>query len=139
MSLLEINRHPKPKELRNFGIIALIASIGLSLLLYILKGLEINWIVIIIGIGFLIFLCSLISVKITRTIYVGLMLATLPVGWLVSFILLAMFYYFVLTPIGLAFRLAGRDKLQRKFDSKAGSYWQEHRQADSPEQYFHQF
>jgi hypothetical protein len=139
MSLIEINRHPEPKELRNFGLIALIASIGLSLLLYILKGLLFRWILVIIGIGFIIFLCSRISVRITRVIFLGLMLATMPVGWLVSFILLAIFYYLILAPIGLIFRLTGRDMLQRKYDAKANSYWLKRSQPDTAERYFHQF
>jgi hypothetical protein len=139
MSLLEINRHPEPKELRNFGLIALIASVGLSLLLYIIKGILFPWILIIIGIGFIIFLCSLISAKITRAIYIGLMLATMPVGLLISFILLAIFYYLILTPTGLIFRLTGRDLLKRKFDSKANSYWFKRSRPDTAERYFHQF
>jgi len=84
MSLIEINWNPKRKELRNFGIIALIASAIISLLLYLLKDLEIQWILVITGAGFAIFLCSLISVELTRIIYLVLILVTLPIGWVVS-------------------------------------------------------
>ena len=38
MSLLEINWHPQPKELRSFGKIALIASALIALVLYVVKG-----------------------------------------------------------------------------------------------------
>jgi hypothetical protein len=139
MSLLEINLHPNHRELRNFGIIALVASIGLYLLLYIFKGLVFPWILIIIGVGLLIFLCSLVSIEITRVIYVSMILLTLPVGWLTSFILLAIFYYLILMPVGMVFRLTGRDILKRKYDAKANSYWIEHRRTDTTERYFHQF
>jgi hypothetical protein len=139
MSLVEINWQPNRKELRNFGIIALIASAVLSVLLYLLKGLGIQWIIIICSIGFIIFLSSIISAGLTRVIYVGLILLTLPIGWLVSFILLASFYFLLLTPLGLIFRLLGRDPLHRRFDSAADSYWLAWRPPDSNERYFHQF
>ena len=139
MSLIEINWHPSRKELRNFGKIALIASALISFLLYMLKGLGIQWALIIFSIGFIIFLGSMTSLKLTRMIYLGLILVTLPIGWVVSFILLASFYFLVLTPIGLVFRLIGRDPLCRKFDSTADSYWLTRRAPDSLDRYFHQF
>ena len=113
MSLVEINWQPNRRELRNFGIIALIASAAISLLLYLLKGLEIQWVLIICGVGFIIFLSSIISAKISRIIYLGLILMTLPIGWIISFLLLAVFYFFLITPIGFIFRLMGRDPLYR--------------------------
>lgn len=139
MSLMEINWNPKREELRNFGIIALIASAVISLLLYLFKGLGIQWISVILSVGFIIFLCCIISVKLSRTIYLSLTLVTLPIGWMVSFILLASFYFLLLTPIGLIFRLAGRDPLHRKFDSAANSYWLTWHPPDSYNRYFHQF
>ena len=139
MSLVEINWYPKRKELRNFGIIALIASVIISLLLCLLKVLGIQWSLIICGIGIAIFLSSIISEKLTRIIYIGLILSTLPVGWMVSFILLAIFYFLLLTPLGLVFRLVGRDPLRRKFDSATNSYWLTRHPPDSLDRYFHQF
>jgi len=137
--MVEINWNPKPKELRNFGIIALIATAVISLLLYLIKDLGIQWILIITGIGFAIFLCSLISGKLTRMIYIGLTLLTLPIGWAVSFILLAIFYFLILTPLGLVFRLIGRDPLQRNFNSKEKSYWLRRNPPNTIDRYFHQF
>jgi len=140
MSLVEINWRPKHKELRNFGIIAMIASAVISLLLYVLKGLGIQWVLIISGIGFIIFLSSITSAKLTRVIYLGLTLATLPIGLVVSFLLLAIFYFLVLTPLGLVFRLVGRgDPLGRKFDSATDSYWLSRHPPEALDRYFHQF
>jgi len=137
--MIEINWHPKRKELRNFGIIAMIASAIISLLLYLLKDLGIQWIFVITGAGFAVFLCSLISAGLTRIIYIVLILITLPIGWVMSFILLAIFYFLILTPLGLVFRMAGRDPLHRKFDSKVKSYWLRRQPADTIDRYFHQF
>ena len=137
--MIEINWNPTRKDLRIFGIAALIASIVISLLLYIFKGIELQWISILIVVGSAIFLCSFISAKATRMIYLGLSLVTLPIGWILSFILLAVFYYLIVTPTGLIFRLTGRDPLHRKFDSTTKSYWIKRKSPDTLDRYFHQF
>jgi len=139
MSLVEINWQPSHKDLRNFGLIALIAAGLIATLLYLVKGLAIQSVLIIAAFGLVIFLSSWISLKLTRIIYLGLILITLPVGLLVSFTLLAGFYFLLITPLGLFFRLWGRDPLKRKFDFKAKSYWLTRRPPDSLDRYFHQF
>jgi hypothetical protein len=139
MSFVEINWHPKRKQLRNFGKIALIATAAISLLLYFLKGVAIQWALIIFAAGLIIFLSSVISLRLTRAIYIALTAVTFPIGLAVSFILLAAFYFLLLTPLGLLFRLTGRDVLGRKFDPTAESYWQQRKPPESSERYFHQF
>ena len=139
MSLVEINWHPGRKELRGFGIAALVAGALISVLLYALKGLAIQWIVAIFAAGCAIFLSSLVSLKLTKAIYLGLILVTLPIGLVVSFLLLAAFYFLLISPLSLVFRLIGRDSLHRKFDARADSYWVTHRPPEDIERYFHQF
>lgn len=139
MSLVEIDWNPKSKQLQSFGKIALVASAVISLLLYLLKGVAIQWVLIIFAFGFIIFIISMISLKLTKMIYLGMILVTLPIGWVVSFILLSAFYFLLLAPLGLIFRLIGRDPLCRKFDPNAKSYWLSRQQPKGLEQYFHQF
>ena len=139
MSLIEINWNPKHKELRNFAIIALIASLIIALLLYVLKGVRIQWAVIIFAAGFGIFISSFASLRLTRIIYLGLILVTFPIGWVISMILLTAFYFLLLTPLGLFFRLLGRDPLSRRFDPAAKSYWLSRRQTENLDRYFHQY
>ena len=139
MSLIEINWSPNRKELRKFGIIFLIASTLIALLLYLLKGLGIQWMAVIFAVGFVVFLSSVLSLKVTRGIYLVLILLTLPIGLVISFTLMAIFYFLLLTPIGLIFRLIGRDALGRKFDSTVDSYWVPRQPPDSLDRYFHQF
>jgi hypothetical protein len=139
MSLIEINWNPNHKELRKFGIISLIASVLIALLLYMLRGIGFQWLAIICGIGLIIFVSSIISFKATRIICLGLILVTMPIGFVVSFLLLAIFYFLLLTPLGLIFRLMGRDALGRRFDSTIESYWSPRRSPDDLDRYFHQF
>ena len=139
MSLIEINWHPKQKELRSFAIIALIALLIIALLLYMLKGVRIQWSAIIAATGFGIFLSSFVSLKLTRIIYLGLILVTFPIGWAISMILLTAFYFLLLMPLGFIFRMLGRDPLCRRFDPDAKSYWLARRETDSLDRYFHQY
>ena len=139
MSLIEIDWNPKSKQLQNFGKIAMVMTVIISLLLYLLKGVAIQWLIMICAFGLMVFTTSLISLKLTKMIYLGMILLTMPIGWVVSFILLAAFYYLLLTPLGLIFRLIGRDPLYRKFDPTAKSYWMSRQSPKGLEQYFHQF
>lgn len=139
MSLIEIDWNPKDKQLKNFGKIALVATAIISLSLYFLKGVAIQWASIILAFGVIIFIFSLISLKLTKFIYLGMILLTLPIGFVVSFILLAGFYFLLLAPLGFIFRLIGRDPLCRKFNANAKSYWLSRHPPRGPEQYFHQF
>ena len=135
----EINWNPSRKELRTFAMIALIAAILVSSLLYLFRGLGLQWVVVISSIGVTIFLTAFVSVKATRVIYLGLTLVTLPIGLVISFLLLATFYFGIFTPLAIVFRLIGRDTLNRRFDVDAESYWITHRQPDDLDRYFNQF
>jgi hypothetical protein len=139
MSLVEINWYPNRKQLQNFGIIALVASAIICLLLYLLKGIAIQWVLTIFAAGFIIFASSMISLRLTRMIYVCLVAVTFPIGLVVSFTLLMAFYFLLFTPLGFIFRLMGRDPLRRKFDPTAESYWLQRNPPENPERYFQQF
>jgi hypothetical protein len=155
MALIEVNWHPNRKDLHSFGLIALIATFLIALLLYILKGVGLQWtlpifLYILKGVGLqwtlpiflvglLIFLCSLISLRLTRIIYLGLTLVTVPIGVGISFLVMAAFYFLLLMPIGMFFRLIGRDALRRKFEPDAKTYWLARQTYKEPERYFRQF
>jgi hypothetical protein len=139
MALIEVNWHPNRKDLHSFGLIALIATFLIALLLYILKGVGLQWTLPIFLVGLLIFLCSLISLRLTRIIYLGLTLVTVPIGVGISFLVMAAFYFLLLMPIGMFFRLIGRDALRRKFEPDAKTYWLARQTYKEPERYFRQF
>ena len=45
-------------------------------------------------------------------------------GWINTRLILGIFFYLILTPVGLIMRLFGRDPLHRKLDRKATTYWE---------------
>ena len=58
-----------------------------------------------------------------RWVYLGWMGMAFVLGHIVSSVLLVLFFYGVVTPIGLMARLMGKDFLSRKWDRQATSYW----------------
>jgi hypothetical protein len=74
-----------------------------------------------------------------RPVYLGLSLATWPIGWVVSHLTMVVLYYGVITPIALAFRLAGRDPLARRFDPDAATYWEPYNPDRGMDRYLKQF
>ncbi len=139
MSLIEVEWHPSGRQLRVFGVSGLLASVVAALLLCFLWGVAILWAIPVLTAGIAVFLCSLISPRAARILYIGLALVGMPLGLAVSFILLAAFYFLLLTPLAVVFRLIGRDSLHRRFDANAASYWVPHQVSEETERYFHQF
>jgi hypothetical protein len=139
MSLIHVNWNPEDRQLKQFAWIGACASVALAILLHVSKGLDLRWCAVLVSAGCLLGISPWLSLKITRAVYVVLMGATLPIGLVVSFVMLGLFYFLLITPLGLVFRLLGRDPLQRRFDPKAETYWVEHQPPDRPERYFQQF
>ena len=139
MSLIHVNWRPEDRELRQFAWIGVLAAVVLATVLHLVKGLDLRWCAVIVGLGCVLGLSPFVSLRITKAIYVLLVGATLPIGLVISFMSMSLFYFLLITPTGLFFRLTGRDPLQRRFDPKARTYWLPHQPPDRPERYFQQF
>ncbi len=139
MSLIEINWHPEDKQLRGFGWIALTATAAIAIILHFWKGLPVGWAAALFAFGIVTFVLSLISLKATRFIFLAMTLITAPIGLAVSFFVLSVFYFLLLTPLGLVFRLVSRDPMQRKFPTDMKTYWRPRKSPETLERYFRQF
>ena len=60
------------------------------------------------------------------------------IGFVVSNTAVAAVYFLVVTPIGLALRILGRDPLRRRFGRNRGSYWEDAEKSGDAERYFRQ-
>jgi hypothetical protein len=138
MSLVEINWNPEKKELRKFGLIAVVVLGTAGIILRFGFGVAVIWALMLAGAGLCICLISLVSTKAARIIYLGMTLAALPIGFVVSILLMGIFYFLVLTPVGLIFKLLGRDLLNRRFLPDAATYWSPRQNTNDKERYFHQ-
>ena len=60
------------------------------------------------------------------------------IGCIVSNVAVSAVYFLVVTPIGLALRMLGRDPLRRRFERGRGTYWEDAEKAGDAERYFRQ-
>ncbi|MCI0747552.1 MAG: SxtJ family membrane protein [Verrucomicrobia subdivision 3 bacterium] len=63
-----------------------------------------------------------VAPKTLKHVYIAWMASAFLLGFVVSNVLLTIFFYLVLTPVGLFARLIGKDFLERKWTG-ASSYW----------------
>ena len=74
-----------------------------------------------------------------RPIFVGWMILAFPIGWTVSQVIVGLMYYGLFTPIGIFFRLIGRDALGLARRPGAESYWSPKTTPTDPKRYLRQF
>ena len=139
MSLVSVNWNPSRKDLNGFRLIGVCAGVLAATLLYTVKHVDLRWCLLIAAAGGGIGLSGFISLKLTRCIYIVMIAVTLPIGFVVSHVLMAVFYFGLITPLGLVFRLIGRDAMRRRLDPDARTYWIRHPQVTKTERYFQRF
>ena len=145
--MIEINLRPDPKTLRQFGFIA-IAGFGFVAAIAHFEGL-----VFALGLGaakpyvvntFVALAAysgvfSLIYPKANLPVYLGLTIASYPIGFVLSHLIMGTLFFGMITPVGIIMRIIGRDPLERTIDREAESYWVDCRPAREKESYFRQF
>lgn len=72
----------------------------------------------------------------TRGLFVALSVIAMPIGFVLSHVLLMVVYYLVLTPIALVFRAIGRDVIGKQPDPNCKSYWHERKAVRPAASYF---
>ena len=109
-----------PRELRKFGLLVggVCAALGL---LYVLRGKHIYPWFLYPGLVLLVFGATLPQAL--RHVYIVWMSLAVVLGFIVSNVLLTVFFFIVITPIGLVARLSGKDFLRLKLDRNAPTYW----------------
>ncbi len=139
MAVIEINRHPSNRELRQFG------AIGWPIFCGVLGAWRAyysgDWTLagIVWSLGVPGAVIGWLRPAWVRPVYVGWMYAVFPIGWTVSHLVLAVIYFLILTPIGLVVRWFRPDPLGMKLDRKRDTYWVPHEPGRDPERYFRQF
>ncbi|MFA5423768.1 MAG: SxtJ family membrane protein [Phycisphaerae bacterium] len=139
MALVSLNLHPTKKVLRDFGLAALFMSSLLGLMLLWMGKISLIGLGVIFLVGVIVFVLSRISDKLAKPFYLALIILTFPIGWIVSHLIMAVFYYGIITPVAIVFKLLRRDPLYRKYDPQAQTYWIEYKRKRSDKDYFHQF
>ncbi|MCB9894067.1 MAG: hypothetical protein H6839_06455 [Planctomycetes bacterium] len=139
MKLIEINRNPSTRQLRTFGAIWFPLFCGMiGLAAWRATYSDLAWIIAgsIAGLSVLL---ALGIPKALKPLFIGLMIVSFPIGWVVSHVLIALVYYVVITPLGLLLRLFGKDPMSRRMDPGASTYWVSLREPASKSNYFRQY
>jgi hypothetical protein len=78
--------------------------------------------------------------KILKRVYIAWMSVAIAIGFVISNVILTVFFFLVITPIGLMTRLLGKDFLALKIDREAPTYWiSQERATKTPAEYEQQF
>ena len=139
MALVSLNLSPSEKQLKDFGFISLIMFFVIGLLLSGLGKIPVKGFMVFCLVGVVLYVLGRISVVLIKPIYLGMILLTFPIGWVVSHLVMALFYYGIITPVAVLFRLLNRDPLCRKYEPNAETYWLRYKQKRSAKDYFRQF
>ena len=139
MALIDIDWKPGRKELRQFALLFLIFSIGFGTLIYFFKDWppivpQVMWVA-----GVVVGIVGLLFPPLVHPVYVVMMAIALPIGMVVSTVLMTAIYYLVMTPIGALMRMFGYDPMGRKFDAAATSYWVKRVAPANVRRYFRQY
>jgi hypothetical protein len=110
----------EPRDLRKFGL--MVGGVFLALGLWFVFRHK-PWHAWFWGPGCALVLLGALAPRALKQVYVGWMALAFTLGLVVSTVLLTVFFYVVVTPIGLAARLFGKDFLGRKWRSGGGSHW----------------
>lgn len=139
MGMIQLDLNPSAEKLRQFGWIAPIMLLVIGLVFWWRFGMPAAGITVMVLVGMVIFTLSRVSPRLVRPVYMVLVIVGFPIGWVVSHLVMFLFYFGIITPVALVFRLMGRDMLHRRWDRRLETYWTEHPQCDNVERYFRQF
>ena len=101
------------RQLRQF---ALFAPLGFAAIGWMAHRLGAPWSAfwILVGVGVALLVAGLARPTLMRPFWILSLMVAMPIGFVVTTVAMAAVYYFVIAPIGLVFRLAGRDALGMK-------------------------
>lgn len=132
MSLISINWKPDNRQLRQFGFIGLVALGAVGAWIFFkhrfwvdmtpataAKTAYILW-----AIGAAFGLLAAAAPQMLKPVFLAMTIITLPIGLVISHVVLVLLFYGVITPLGLIFRLMGRDPMNRRLLPEAKSYWE---------------
>lgn len=134
MNWHDIDLHPTARKVRQFAALWLVLFGTLAVRAQMTHRSGVLPFAVVAAVG----LVGIAAPAVMRPIFVASSVATFPIGWVVSRVLLAIVYYIVFTPFAIAFRIFGRDALQLR-QGPSDSYWSPKRRASDLLQYFREF
>jgi hypothetical protein len=128
---------PSPRMLRQFAAICLV-FFGALAYLFFRRGsplLGAAFAIVSVTVGSL----GLARPEAIRPFFLGWMGLTQPIAWAISHLLLGCLLYGLFTPVGVLFRIIGRDALAVRRSAAQTSYWTRRGPTTDLRRYFRQF
>lgn len=136
--LFEKQRRPDDRQLRQFAI-ALVVVVTAAVVVRWSRTGSLSSSLRTLGIaGWLIGAIGTIAPRRIEWLFVAATAVTRPIGRIVSELMLVALYFGIITPMALLARAIGRDRLHRRFEREARTYWTPRRQSVDPSRYFRQ-
>ena len=144
MAAIRLNLDPSDRQLSQFGSIGFIAFPFLG---WFLSGRPspTGWfnepsILLALGaaLGLAFGIIAFLKPAFLKYAFIAMTIAAYPIGFVISEIVVLLIYFLVFVPIGLVFRVMGRDALQREIDPQAKTYWETKDEVQDVESYFRQ-
>ncbi len=126
------------RELRKFGLTVGAVFAALGLVMWARGKAHFPWFL---APGMVLLALGAALPKALKPVYIAWMGLALALGFVVSHLVLTLFFFLVITPVGWAARLLGRDFLRRKPDRQAPTYWlpREGPKTKAPSEYEQQY
>jgi hypothetical protein len=139
----DVNWNPGRAEKRKFAVSLIIGFPAIAIFLSIVGRLTAHtwkpfffWLGIVgLTAGIVLWLLPIIA----RPFYAVWYFIACCMGFIMGNVLFSVFYFLVLTPLGLLMRMAGRDPLKKKFDRKTSTYWEDAEKVVDLNRYYRQF
>jgi hypothetical protein len=122
MQWSDISFRPAPRTLRQFAGLWLLFFLGWAGWMWWGRGNG-TVALVFLAVALLVGPAGLLAPRLVRPIFVGWMCIAFPIGWVVSHLLLACVFYGLFAPLGLFFRLIGRDALALRPRTGQNTYW----------------
>ncbi len=114
------NLAPTRKDLVQFGL--LVGGVFL-LIGWLMQRKDFGAATWVLGLGATLVLLGAVLPRLLAPVYRVWMTMALALGFVMTRVILSLFYYTLFTPLGLGMRLFGKDLLDEKLDRSSPTYW----------------
>jgi hypothetical protein len=135
MKFSDLVARPSRGQLRIFGLMCAVAMPAIDWM----WGGGVNVVAVLAVVGVALSALGLVVPQALLPIYVVLLIAAAPVRIVLGELAMLLLYFGLFAPLGLVFRLARRDALERNFDRDAETYWRPKRKPEGPGSYYRQW
>jgi hypothetical protein len=135
MKFVEIEWTPNARQLRQFSAISVVSLPAISWL----WGAGPSTVSMVAAVSCAIGLLGMVAPQVLKYPYLAASLLAMPIGLVVGELVMASIYFGCFVPIGLFFRVRGRDALRLKLNRNAASYWESKDRPRNAGSYYQQF